>query len=362
MDKILVAAVVGATASGKSALAVEIARRYGGTVINADSMQVYSDIEIATAQPTTEERRGVPHKLFGFRSPAEPFSVCEYVEIAHRAIRAAAGQGSLPVVVGGSGLYVDSLLDGYNFAKSNTDFEERAAFRAKYTSFAQENGVSALHEILQSVDSQSAAVIHENNVKRVIRALESSLLDGISINEAKRQSRLSDSPYHVLRVSLDMPREKLYERINERTDLMINMGLIDEAARFFAKYGVTSARQKDDTTVTFDNFVNVSDRSETQNFHNMLSTSVQAIGIKELEKYLSGKESLNEAVLRIKQATRNFAKRQITWFGKDARIYKFLHCDFGKNDGLYKELDTLFKNVLKLKDKNGILIGKGGCL
>lgn len=292
MNKIIV--VCGPTASGKTALAVELAKRYDGEVISADSMQIYTDIDIASAKATPEEQQGIPHHLLGFLEPTESFSVADYVGLCDKCVRDILGRGKTPVICGGTGLYISSFVDNLTFDDSEQDF----TFREEMRRFAEENGNAALLEKLREVDPETAATLHENNVGRIIRALEVYKTTGHTISQAKAMSRQNPSPYEFIMLTIDFEnRERLRERINRRVDIMLENGLVDEARRCFEQ----------------------PDRP----------TAAQAIGCKELYPYFRGERTLEDCVEELKLRTRQYAKRQMTWFRRDERIQ---HIIVGEND------------------------------
>jgi len=280
-DKIGLLAVVGPTASGKTALSVSLAERLNGEVVSCDSMQVYRGMDIGTAKPTVSERRGVPHHMIDVTDPHTPYSAAEYVSAASACIADIHARGKLPILCGGTGMYLDSLLRG-GFEETATD----PALRQSLLDFAAQNGVHALHERLRAVDPESADAIHENNVKRVVRALEIYESTGMTKTETDRLSRRNDSPYRAAVIGLDyLDREVLYERIAWRVEQMLADGLIGEAQAL------------DDMGVFASN-----------------STAAQAIGYKELLPYLRGACSLEHAKELLVTSTRRYAKRQLTWF------------------------------------------------
>ncbi len=282
-DKIPILAVVGATASGKSALSMELAKELNGEIVSCDSMQVYRRMDIGTAKPSIEDRASIPHHLINVANPCESFSCADYVTLAARAIEEIHNRRKLPIICGGTGLYLDSLLRG-------SGFEETASvdpfLRQSLFEYAKENGNHALHERLRAVDPESADAVHENNVKRVVRALEIYETTGVTKTELDRRSRTFDSPYRAAVIGLRYnDRDLLYRRIDRRVDEMITQGLLEETAQL-----------------------------ESEGVFVSNSTAAQAIGYKELRKHLQGKQSLTDAVADLKQATRRYAKRQITWF------------------------------------------------
>lgn len=287
MNTIIV--VSGPTASGKTALAVELAKKYGGEVISADSMQIYTDMDVASAKATPEEQQGIPHHLMDFLDPSESFSVADWVKLAGERAEDILSRGKIPVICGGTGLYISSFIDNLTFDDSRCDY----AFRDEMRRFAEENGAAALLEKLREVDSETAAELHENNVSRVIRALEVYRTTGHTIAEAKRESRNNPSPYRFILLTLDFEdREQLHERINRRVDIMLANGLEQEARRCFEQ----------------------PDRP----------TAAQAIGCKELYPYFRGEKTLAECVDMLKLRTRQYAKRQLTWFRRDSRFHRII--------------------------------------
>lgn len=279
-EKIYIAVVCGPTASGKTELGVSLAQRTDGEIISADSMQIYKGMEIASAKPAKEEMGGITHHLMDFLPPNTAFSVADYVELARECIRDIHNRGKLPIIVGGTGLYISSLMNNIRFDDTGSDTE----FREKMRKIAKMEGNAALWEKLKEVDPKTAEELHPNNLNRVIRALEVFHLSGTTLSEAKENSRKEESPYRVCYIMLDYPREILYGRINRRVDIMLEKGLEEEAREFFT--------------------------------HSDYVTAAQAIGYKELKPYLDGEKPLTECVEALKQATRNYAKRQLTWFNK----------------------------------------------
>ena len=284
-EKIPVLAVVGPTASGKTALSIALAKALDGEIISADSMQIYKGMDIASAKPTKEERAGIPHHMMGVVSPETPYSVADYVEDAGKAIADVWNRKKCPILVGGTGLYVDSLLSGTRFIPSPTDLELRKELQAQYDAL----GGEAMLQKLKAFDPESAARLHPNNNKRIIRAFEVYRLTGKTMTEALENSHSEPSRYKPVYIGINFAdRAVLYDRINRRVDLMLENGLLDEAKDFF-----------EHTT----------------------ATAAQAIGYKELKPYLDGEVSLSEAVDRLKQVTRNYAKRQLTWFKRNPEIH-----------------------------------------
>lgn len=286
-EKIPLLAVVGPTASGKTALGVRLALRLDGEVVSADSMQIYKGMDIATAKPTMAETCGVPHHLIGFREPDAPFSVADYVEAAGPVIRDIAARGRLPILVGGTGLYVDALTDNIRFGEEKADPALRAALQRQ----AEEEGGAAMLERLRAVDPETAARLHPGDVRRIVRALEVYEATGRTMAEQRAQSRREPSPYDTFFIGIRCAdRQKLYDRINRRVDAMLEGGLLEEAAACLQASPAASG-------------------------------AAQAIGHKELRPYLEGELSLAEAVENLKRETRRYAKRQLTWFGRNPRIH-----------------------------------------
>ena len=289
--KIPVAAVVGATASGKTGLAVFLAETFGGEVVSCDSMQIYRGMPIATAQPTEAEMRGVPHYLIGFLDPAETYSAARYCRDAAAVIRDVYGRGRLPIVCGGTGLYADALLRGVTFAEVPSDDALRAQLNER---FAREGGDALLRE-LRAVDPESAAKLHPADGKRIVRALEVYRLTGQTISHFNAVSHDRPSEYDVLWLETSWPdRQALYDRIDRRVDAMLDAGLAREARAFYAA--------------------------------NPGGTAKAAIGYKELKPWLDGEKSFEAAVADLKTATRRYAKRQLTWFRRHDDIIR-LRCD-----------------------------------
>lgn len=276
-------AVVGPTASGKTALSVALAKVLGGEVLSCDSMQIYRDMDIGTAKPTEEEREGVLHHLIDIAAADEPFSCAEYAALAKQTVAEVIARGKLPIFCGGTGLYLDGVLRGGNsYEKTETDPEYRAALER----LAAEQGAEAVHAMLAEVDPAAAEATHPNNVKRVIRALEIYHTTGMTKTELDRRSQESETDYDALVIGIRFPdTEALYRRINLRVDLMLQQGLVEECRRLME--------------------AGVFERS---------ATAAQAIGYKELFPYLRGDLPLADCAETLKMATRRYAKRQMTWF------------------------------------------------
>ena len=310
-QKLKMLAIVGPTASGKTAVSIEIAKRLGGEIVSCDSMQIYRRMDIGTAKPTKEEMCGIPHHLIDAVEPDAPFSCAEYVSLAGEAVKDIAARQKCPILCGGTGLYLDRFLCG-EMEETHADEDLRASLFA----FAEREGVAALHERLRAVDPESADAIHPNNVKRVVRALEIFEQTGIPKSEFDRRSQAVESPYNAVVIGLHYPRrEVLYERINRRVDIMLADGLLEETRRLLDE-GVFARNQ----------------------------TAAQAIGYKELLGYFDGNETLAEAAENLKTATRRYAKRQLTWFSAKPYV-KWVEME---KDGSLRSLDDICDEILSL--------------
>lgn len=305
MKKTKIICVVGATASGKTDLAVKLAKAVDGEIISADSMQVYKNMPIATAVATKEEQDGVVHHLVEFLDADQTFSVADFVERAKVLIDEITARGRVPIVAGGTGLFVDSLVKNISFSEVGSNAEIRNELAEKSN--------EELYERLLKLDPNAAENIHPNNRKRVIRALEL-CMSGTSKTEQNENSMLIDSPYDALYIGIGYKdRQKLYDRINKRVDLMLEAGLENEARQMLGKQGLTAR---------------------------------QAIGHKELQPYIDGKITLDEATENLKRETRRYAKRQLTWFRRNENI-NWLYADEMSRDELVNKAVDLAKNHLK---------------
>ncbi len=303
-------AVVGATASGKSALAIELAKRLDGEIICCDSMQIYKKMNIGTAKPSAEELAQVPHHLFDFADPKAAFSCADYVPLAQSKICEISSRGKLPILCGGTGLYLDRLISGAKFEETQIDED----FRREMNEYALKKGNEALHEMLREIDSESADEIHPNNVKRVIRALEIYKTSGRRKSDIDRESRLAEPQYRAVQIGIKYnDRSLLYDRINLRVDKMIDDGLLEET-RALMEEGIFE-----------------------QN-----STAAQAIGYKELLTYLRGECDINAAIEDLKKATRRYAKRQMTWFSSHGDV-RWIDADGKGADVIADEAESLVK-------------------
>lgn len=282
-----VIAIVGPTASGKTALSIKLAKKYNGEIINGDSMQVYRGLDIGTAKITEEEMEGVPHHLLSFKEPTEAFSVADYQRLVRTKIAEIRAREKLPIIVGGSGLYVQAVLYDFQFTEEQVDEVARKAYYEEL----EKLGPEAMHAKLRKLDPQTAESIHPNNTRRVIRALEMIELSGVSkASEAHNRGEIPLYNHVVLGLGQNMSREELYDRINHRVDVMMDNGLLEEVKGLWQ-----------------------------QNIRGV--QSIQAIGYKELYDYLDGKCSLDEALESLKQNSRRYAKRQLTYFRNKMDIY-----------------------------------------
>lgn len=278
--------LTGSTAVGKTALSIKLASEIGGEIISADSMQVYRQMDIGSAKIKPEEMGGIPHHMIDILEPEEEFNVCLFEKLALEAMEQIYERGHIPVVVGGTGFYIQALLYQIDFTEEETD----TAYRDKLWQLGEEKGNHYLHELLRKVDPKSAEEIHENNRKRVIRALEFYENCGKPISTHNKEQRQKTSAYNSCYFVLTDDRKKLYERIESRVDQMLSKGLVDEV------------------------------RTLKERGCNASMVSMQGLGYKEILEYLDGRCSLLEAVEKIKKETRHFAKRQLTWFRREKDV------------------------------------------
>lgn len=282
--KIDVVAIIGPTASGKTALSIRLAKEIDGEIINGDSMQIYRGMDIGTAKITPEEMDGVPHHLIDIKDPTEGFSVAEYQTLVREKIAEIQSRGKMPILVGGTGLYVQSVLYDFQFTKQEVNEEARDAYYKEL----EQLGPEAMHTKLVDIDPAAASEIHPNNTRRVIRALEMAELEGVS--RAEEQFNRGDvALYNHLIIGMDMEREKLYERINLRVDLMMEAGLLEEVRALYDA-GIRDVQ------------------------------AIKAIGYKEFYLYFDGLVTLEEAIEQVKQNSRRYAKRQLTYFRNKMEI------------------------------------------
>ncbi|MBR3003782.1 MAG: tRNA (adenosine(37)-N6)-dimethylallyltransferase MiaA [Lachnospiraceae bacterium] len=312
MNKKPLVIIGGATGVGKTALSVKLAQMIGGEVISADSMQVYKGFDIGTAKIRPEETQGVPHFLIDELEPDDEFNVYEF---KHRALKYAEKiweRGHIPIIVGGTGFYIQALLYDIDFTDEETD----KSYRHELEQLAEEKGAEYLHDMLNEVDPESASAIHRNNVKRVIRALEFFHETGAQMSSHNTEQRQKESPYNYAYLILNRKRDVIYKRIEDRVDLMMDEGLADEVKGLL------------DSGISPD------------------SLAMQGLGYKEIADYILGKCSLDEAVYKLKLNTRHFAKRQITWFKREKDAIWVNYEDFA---GI-EEMTEHIINILKEKD------------
>ncbi len=311
--------LTGPTAVGKTALSIALAKRVRGSVISADSMQVYRHMDIGSAKIRPEETQGVPHYMVDVLEPTEEFNVVRFQSLARRYLDEIYQEGRIPIVVGGTGFYIQALLYGVDFTSQEGD----RAYRAGLEQLAkEEGGPRALHDMLARSDPEAAAAIHENNVKRVIRALEYYHFSGQKISEHNERERERSSPYQFAYFVLNDARERIYARIDARVDTMLEAGLVEEV-RKLKEMGCQ--RQM---------------------------VSMQGLGYKEILDFLDGKATLEEAAYRIKRDTRHFAKRQLTWFRRERDVIWVDRQELGQDDG------RILAYLLEELEKKQIYCGK----
>lgn len=300
--KIPLLVVVGPTASGKTALSVRLAKALNGEVVSADSMQMYRGMDIGTAKPTRDEMDGVPHHLIDVLEPSETFSVADYAALCRPIIADIADRGKLPILTGGTGLYISAVTDHIQFSPIPSDEALREALRRQ----AREEGTEALHRMLRECDPESAAAIHPNNLGRVIRAIEVYRLTGVTISEYNRRSRAVPPPYRLCMLGLSSrDRQLLYHRIDRRVDRMVERGLLEEARAVLSRKDLSR-------------------------------TAAQAIGYKELRGWVDGTEDLGPLVERLKQESRNYAKRQLTWLRREKAVRWLMIDDYPDESALFE--------------------------
>lgn len=278
MDKVIV--IVGPTASGKTKMSIELAKQINGEIISADSMQIYKYMDIGTAKPTLEERQGIRHYLIDEVTPADEFSVARFQGLALKYIEEIINKNKIPIVVGGTGLYINSLIYNIKFTEINTDWE----LRKKLQEVAREKGNEYLHSELRKIDPEAAEKIHVNDTRRIVRALEVYYITNKPISYYQKISRSEPPKYKFILFGIRMDREKLYNRINKRVDEMIEKGLVDEVKRLL------------------------------EMGYDKCSIAMQGLGYKEILWYLKGEANLSEVIELLKRDTRRYAKRQMTWF------------------------------------------------
>lgn len=279
--------VAGPTASGKTRLAIDIAKSVNGEIVNADSMQIYKYMNIGSAKPTLEEQSEAKHHLIDFLEPDEEFSVADYTDLAHKVIAEIASRGKVPIMCGGTGLYINSVVNDITFGEIETDYK----LREELNELAKQHGSQYLLDILKEFDPVSAQRLHPGNLRRIVRAIEFYRTTGIPISEHQEMTKQKESRYEPLMLCVKWDREVLYDRINKRVDIMLNDGLLDEVKRLM-EMGYTKELN-----------------------------SMKGIGYKEIIDYFEGNMSLEDTVNLIKQSSRRYAKRQLTWFRRDKRIH-----------------------------------------
>lgn len=278
--------LTGPTAVGKTELSIQLAKKINGEIISADSMQVYRTMDIGTAKIKPEEMEGVKHYLIDVLNPDEEFNVVRFQQMAKQAMEEIYAKGKVPIVVGGTGFYIQALVYDINFEENNED----SSYRKSLELLLEEKGAAYLHTMLKEVDEKSAEDIHQNNSKKVIRALEFYHQTGKKISEHNEEQRVKESPYNSAYFVLTNDREVLYERINRRIDCMVEEGLIEEVSKL-----------------------------KEQGYDRSL-VSMQGLGYKEIIAYLEGEITLEEAIYILKRDTRHFAKRQLTWFRREREV------------------------------------------
>ena len=306
--------LAGPTAIGKTEISIKLAHCLNGEIISADSMQIYKFMDIGSGKISKDEMKGIPHHLIDIIEPSEDFSVAEFKEEAESAIKQITNKNKLPMLVGGTGFYINSLIYNYSFAMTNKD----EGYREYLTKLAESEGNEFVHSLLRDIDSESYNKLYPNDLKRVIRALEVYRVSGKPMSEFKEEQNILDIPYNVYYFVLNMDRQKLYNRINLRVDKMVKNNLIDEVMEL-KKMGYNSDMQ-----------------------------SMKGIGYKELLYYLNHEISLNEAIEMIKQGSRNYAKRQLTWFRKDPRINWINKDDFNSDDEIAEYIVSKLHSMKKI--------------
>lgn len=285
MSKPKVIVIGGPTASGKTALSIFLAKKINGEIISADSMQIYKDMNIGTAKPTVEEMDGIKHYLIDCVSPSVRYSVADFKKDATNAIEDILEKGKTPIIVGGTGLYIDSLIYGIDYNEMQVDLE----YRAYLENLAEEKGLEYLYDLAKNIDEQAMSKISVNDKKRICRVLEVYKSTGKTKTELEKESRQKDVKYDFKVFAIDMERQILYDRINKRVDLMIDAGLIDEVNDLIKKYPD-------------------------------MPTAMQGLGYKEVVQYFEKKCTKEEMIEKIKQESRRYAKRQLTWFRRNKNI------------------------------------------
>lgn len=306
--------LTGPTAVGKTALSIQLAKAIHGQMISADSMQVYRRMDIGTAKIMPEEMQGIPHYLIDVLEPEEDFNVVRFQKMAKEALEKIYEAGDIPIIVGGTGFYIQALLYDIDFEEN----EEEPSYRRELQKLAEEKGAEFLHEQLKKIDPVSAEAIHVNNVKRVIRALEFYQQTGSCISAHNEEQRQKESPYNFLYFVLNDERSVLYERIDKRIDTMIEQGLVEEVRRL-KESGCTRSM-----------------------------VSMQGLGYKEILYYLEGNCTLEEAIYVLKRDTRHFAKRQITWFKRERDVIWLNRTEFQKEEDILTYIQNIISDRIPI--------------
>ena len=316
MEKKPLVILAGPTAAGKTALSISLAKAIDGEIISCDSMQVYKYMDIGSAKIMPDEMQGIPHYMVDELLPSEEFNVCVFLNRAREAISQIYAKGKIPIAVGGTGFYIQALLKDTDFSQEATD----GSVRKKLEAYAKDYGAEALFQRLKEVDPQSAEMIHPNNIKRVIRALEFYKLHGTPISAHNSEQKEKESPYNFCYFVLNDKRERLYASIDKRVDQMMSMGLLDEV------------------------------KNLKEMGYSRENVSMQGLGYKELLDYLDGKYSLEEAVYTIKRDTRHFAKRQLTWFRSKPEV------TWIQKDEFQYDTEKILQYMMEELHKNKVLL------
>lgn len=306
-----VIAIVGPTGVGKTELSLKLASLTNSEIISCDSMQIYKGMDIGTAKVSEKEKSIIFHHLIDIKSPKESYSVCEYVNDAKKSLSDIFSRGKNAMLVGGTGLYVDSFINDADFTKTKSSDD----IRKELTLYAEKNGVLSLHNMLREIDPESAEAIHPNNVKRVIRAIEYFRTSGEKISDHNKKDSLKKSPYDYVYIGLTRNRDELYERIDKRVDLMVENGLIDEVKKLW-DMGC-----------------------------NLNMTSMQALGYKEIIHYIEGRCTLKEAIRILKRDSRRYAKRQLTWFNRNKDIHWINLSEVSSADEALRKAEVIVEEV-----------------
>ena len=296
--KTKIVVILGPTASGKTGVAIELARRFGGEIVSADSLQVYKGADIGTAKATAAERAAVPHHLIDVAEPWEEYTAARYMEEARSAVADIAARGRVPFVVGGTGLYIRVLTKGLT---DTGDREAERRIREELVLAAEEKGDAHLYDELRRLDPDTAADIHPNNLRRVMRALEICISTGAPVSKLRKAHAFTDTPYDCLRIGLFVPRAELYKAIEERVERMISAGLLEETRRLVAK----------------------GEEGESRGYKAGGLKIGAGLGYKEMLGYMEGRLTMEEAIGEMKKKTRHYAKRQMTWFRKEEGVRWF---------------------------------------